>query len=161
MLLITVCINYFFEDATASVKMNNKSILTKKWISNEIVNDINTMLCPIKVNSNTFKLTVQTSCYCVLDLLCVTCFINSKWKVNSLRWTGQARPLSRCQLGILEVGGVQWSHHDLPDHSGCRSFQAPLSPCSLSFKDCSGIGENEKTSNDIIAGERLFRLHLL
>ena len=30
------------------------------------------MLCPIKVNSNTIELTVHTSCYCVLDLLCVT-----------------------------------------------------------------------------------------
>ena len=29
------------------------------------------MLCPIKVNSNTIELTVHTSCYCVLDLLCV------------------------------------------------------------------------------------------
>ena len=27
------------------------------------------MLCPIKVNSNTIELTVHTSCYCVLDLL--------------------------------------------------------------------------------------------
>ena len=33
--------------------------------SNEIVNDIHTMLCPIKVNSNTTELTVHTSCYCV------------------------------------------------------------------------------------------------
>ena len=30
-----------------------------------------TMLCPIKRNSNTIEFTVQTSCYCVLDLLCV------------------------------------------------------------------------------------------
>ena len=30
------------------------------------------MLCPVKVNSNTFEPTVHTSCYCVLDLLCVT-----------------------------------------------------------------------------------------
>ena len=30
------------------------------------------MLCPIKVNSNTIELTAHTSCYCVLDLLCVT-----------------------------------------------------------------------------------------
>ena len=29
------------------------------------------MLCPIKVNSNTIELTVPTSCYWVLDLLCV------------------------------------------------------------------------------------------
>ena len=29
------------------------------------------MLCPIKVNSNTIELTVHTSCYCFLDLLCV------------------------------------------------------------------------------------------
>ena len=32
-----------------------------KWISNEMVIDINTMLCPIKVNSNTIELTVHTS----------------------------------------------------------------------------------------------------
>ena len=37
-----------------------------------IINDINTMLCPIKNNSNTIELTVPTSCYWVLDLLCVT-----------------------------------------------------------------------------------------
>ena len=29
------------------------------------------MLCPIKVNSNTIDLIMHTSCYCVLDLLCV------------------------------------------------------------------------------------------
>ena len=29
------------------------------------------MLCPIKVNSNTIELTMHTSCYCVLELLCV------------------------------------------------------------------------------------------
>ena len=34
--------------------------------------DINTMLCPMKVNSNTIELTVHTSCYCILDLHCVT-----------------------------------------------------------------------------------------
>ena len=30
------------------------------------------MLCPIKVNSCTIELTVDTYCHCVLDLLCVT-----------------------------------------------------------------------------------------
>ena len=30
------------------------------------------ILCPIKVNRNTIELTVHTSCYCVLDLLCVS-----------------------------------------------------------------------------------------
>ena len=30
------------------------------------------MLCPIKVTSNTIELTVYTSCYCGLDLHCVT-----------------------------------------------------------------------------------------
>ena len=39
------------------------------------VNEINTMLCPIKVNGNTIEPTVHTSCYCVLDLLCV----NNLW----------------------------------------------------------------------------------
>ena len=36
-----------------------------------ILNDINTMSCPIKINSNTIKLTVHTSCCFVFDLLCV------------------------------------------------------------------------------------------
>ena len=40
------------------------------WISHEIVNDINTMLCPIEVNSNIIELTVYASWYCILDLLC-------------------------------------------------------------------------------------------
>ena len=35
---------------------------------------ISTMSLPIKVNSNTILLTVHTSCYCVLDLLCVSTF---------------------------------------------------------------------------------------
>ena len=29
------------------------------------------MSCPIKAYSNTIELTMHTSCYCVLDLLCV------------------------------------------------------------------------------------------
>ena len=32
---------------------------------------INTMLCPIKVNSNTIDFIMHISCYCILDLLCV------------------------------------------------------------------------------------------
>ena len=36
---------------------------------------MNTILCPIKVNSNTIELTLQASCYCVSDLLCVNSFI--------------------------------------------------------------------------------------
>ena len=40
--------------------------------------DINIMLCPIKANSNTIELTVHTSCYCILDLLCVKVFIQPK-----------------------------------------------------------------------------------
>ena len=47
------------------------------WISNEIVIDTNTMLCPIKVNSNTIELEVHTYCYCILDLLCV---MDGGWK---------------------------------------------------------------------------------
>ena len=39
------------------------------------VSPINTMSCPIKVNNNTIELTVRTSCYCVLDLLCVNCLM--------------------------------------------------------------------------------------
>ena len=35
------------------------------------------MSCPIKVNSNTIELIVHTSCYCILDLLCV---LHVNWK---------------------------------------------------------------------------------
>ena len=38
----------------------------------EILYRINTLLCLIKVYSNTIELTVYTSFYCILDLLCVT-----------------------------------------------------------------------------------------
>ena len=38
---------------------------------NEIPCCINTMSCPIKVDSNTIELFVHTSCYWVLDLLFV------------------------------------------------------------------------------------------
>ena len=38
---------------------------------NEIPCCKNTMPCPIKVNINTIELTVQTSGYCILDLLYV------------------------------------------------------------------------------------------
>ena len=34
-------------------------------------NLLNIVLCPIKVNSNKIELTVHSSCYCVLNLLCV------------------------------------------------------------------------------------------
>ena len=34
------------------------------------------MLCPMKVNSNTIELTAHTSCYCILDLLCVTILVS-------------------------------------------------------------------------------------
>ena len=35
---------------------------------------INTVLWPIKVNTNTIELIVHTSCYCILDLLCYQIF---------------------------------------------------------------------------------------
>ena len=35
------------------------------------VTDINTMLCPIIINSITIEFTMHTSCYCIIDLLCV------------------------------------------------------------------------------------------
>ena len=38
------------------------------------------MLCPIKVNSETIELTVHTSCYSVLDLLCVNLLNSSTGK---------------------------------------------------------------------------------
>ena len=55
---------------------------SEKWVNffvhiciMNILNDINTMSCPIENNSNTIELTVHTSCYWVLDLLCVIVMI--------------------------------------------------------------------------------------
>ena len=30
------------------------------------------MSCPMKVNNNTIEITAHTSCYCILDLLCIS-----------------------------------------------------------------------------------------
>ena len=38
------------------------------------------MSCPIKVNSNSIELTVHTSCYWVLDLLCVCVTVKADLK---------------------------------------------------------------------------------
>ena len=38
----------------------------------KVLTQLNTLSCLIKVNSNIFELTVHPSCYCILDLLCVT-----------------------------------------------------------------------------------------
>ena len=51
-----------------------------------ILNDINTTLCPIKVNSNTIEITGHTSCYCILDLLCVS--VSLLQKLSKINWPG-------------------------------------------------------------------------
>ena len=38
------------------------------------------MLCPIKVNSNTIELIMQTSCYWIFDLLCLTTYTVAQLK---------------------------------------------------------------------------------
>ena len=48
-----------------------EATLTRAKVPNSFSRRINNMLCPNKVNSNTIGLTVHTSCYWVLDLLCV------------------------------------------------------------------------------------------
>ena len=55
------------------------------------------MSCSIKVNSNTIELTVHTSCYCALDLLCVT-----RFKLQS--------PKSRIQTDIRNPFHVAATH---------------------------------------------------
>ena len=55
---------------------------------NEILYNINTVLCPVKINNNTIELTVHTFCYWVLDLLCVTnitAFIGTKYPCSVLK----------------------------------------------------------------------------
>ena len=64
---------------------------------------INTMLCPIKVNSNTILLTVHTSCYRVLDLLC----FNSGVLITSLHWLGYLPCLAYLTHFIGFIGSTQ------------------------------------------------------
>ena len=45
------------------------------------------MLCPIKVDSNTVKLRVHNSCYCVLDLLCVILLFYLLQQRRGIKWT--------------------------------------------------------------------------
>ena len=52
-------------------------LIINRWYI-EILYCINTVLCLIKVNSNTIELKVHTSFYCVFDLLCV---INGKHEI--------------------------------------------------------------------------------
>ena len=65
--------------------------------------DINTMLFPIKVNSNTIELTVQTSSYCALDLLCVTLVP----KFGSI--SGEAVPGSYCSGVFVLLSYLFWT----------------------------------------------------
>ena len=51
-----------------------KCILYNEFLM-KLAIDINTMLCPLKVISNTIELTVHTSCYFVLDFLSVILFM--------------------------------------------------------------------------------------
>ena len=60
--------------------------LNNEFITN-ILNDINTLSCPSKNNSNTIELAVQSSCYWGLRLtLCYCCFC-----VVSLAWVSEMK----------------------------------------------------------------------
>ena len=52
------------------------------------------MSCPFKVNNNTIEITVHTTCYCILDLLCVTEKDNKK-KQERERETERKREIGR------------------------------------------------------------------
>ena len=55
---------------------NPQRSLTSPWTTSGPFHDINTRLCPIIFNSNTNELHVNTSCYWVLDLICVNDIIS-------------------------------------------------------------------------------------
>ena len=59
-------------DSLSLVIPNNKTL--EHWLLKVTFIALNshTVLCLIKVNSNTIELIMHASCYCILDLLCVT-----------------------------------------------------------------------------------------
>ena len=65
-----------------------------------ILHDINTVSCTIKVNSNTIELTMHTSCYCVLDLLCVKIVIFAHIQTNLPMIAGMVI-VSKYGLGVV------------------------------------------------------------
>ena len=52
-----------------------KILINSLHPNNDIQLTLHIVLCLIKVKSNTIELTVHTSCYCILDLLCVILYI--------------------------------------------------------------------------------------
>ena len=58
---------------------------------------------PIKANSNTIELTVDTSCYCVLDLLCETMFGTSFSVLHSHETTYYTQVLFQLPLIFLTM----------------------------------------------------------
>ena len=67
--------------------------------------NINTVLCPIKVNSNTIELTVPTSCYWVLDLLCVKNCDKIAWGILDLE------RVQKNKANLFNGQGVHWEIH--------------------------------------------------
>ena len=66
------------------------------------------MSCPIKVDSNTIEFTMHTSCYLVLDLLCVN---NSANHFNVSTVSGKCSPCSPFSNGYPLMSAFQYHHH--------------------------------------------------
>ena len=93
------------------------------WISNEIVNNINIMSCPIKLNSNTIELTVHPPCFCILDLLCVMSNaqqLTFEYLTTAFQWT------LFCQV----IASEDWKglREDFKVFSEVVMFQAQYTP---------------------------------
>ena len=64
------------------------------------------MSCPIKSNSDTIELTMHTTCYCVLDLLCVSfnvCEYPHRLKSPNLSFNiiaSYSKDINKCLLKI-------------------------------------------------------------
>ena len=54
------------------------------------------MSCPIKIIRNTIELKVHTSCYCVLDLLCVNLIV----RIKNYLFTVPVLPVKYCKQSL-------------------------------------------------------------
>ena len=93
-ILILLCFSLFcFKEL-----IYNWYIIKCMYWYNEIINPV---LCLIKVNGNPIGLTVRTSCYCILDLLCVN---NSNWNLANLLWASVVARRAKKEIDkILQV----------------------------------------------------------
>ena len=87
------------------------------------------MSCPIKVNSKAIELTVHNSCYCVLDLLCVTYLATIEQKIG-IQVSGFQMVTENAYSSTVDCGS--WISNLDPTNPSGPTLKSNLSPVESS-----------------------------